>query len=248
MKKFTKGLLFASLLALGSGAAFVPGTMTAKADANYGYTNVGSSVVKVIDTGAQIYDAAGNGTGKYLPMGSSWRTSVENTLASGTYYGIGKDEYVKGSDVSYYFENTGLSGYGQEGTNYDGVEITAFGGAALYDVNGNPIGKTLPDGSDWRIDQENDIASGTYYRVASGEYVKGNDVRVYQNTYSRPISQTITTTAGAPKRLYNSNGQLIGDRGLAPNTSWYTDRICNIGGVSYYRVATDEYVSIVDVD
>lgn len=244
MTRFSKGLLFASLLALSSGAASLAPAV-AKADTSFGYTGLGSATVKVIDTGAQIYDSEGNSTGRFLPMGSSWKTDLENTLSSGSYFGIGKNEFVKSSDVDYL---SSVGGLGQTETNYDGVEVTFSDGAAIYDVNGNPIGRTLPAGSDWKIDLQNNLSSGTYYRVGKGEYVKASEVRVYQNSIVRPINQTITTNSGAPKSLYNSNGQLIRGRALAPNTSWHTDEFSDIGHVGYYRVATNEYVSVVDVD
>lgn len=248
MNKISKGLLFASLLALGAGATTAAGPLTTKAAVNtdYGYTAIGSSLVRVRDTGALIYNSNGESTGRSLPMGSTWRTDLSNTLSGGTYYGIGKDEYVKASDVDYY--STVTSGYGQELTNYDGVEVTASYGAALYDANGNPLGRTLPVGSDWKTDYESNTAKGTLYRVATGEYVSGSDVRVYQNSFSRAISETITTKAGAPTPLYNGNGQLIGTRALGPNTKWYTDEFSNIGHVGYYRVASNEYVIAADVD
>ncbi|MFC6177263.1 SLAP domain-containing protein [Companilactobacillus huachuanensis] len=248
MKRFTQVLLFSSLLALGAGATAISGPTTAKADDNYyGYTAIATSVVTVRDTGAQIYNSYGIPTGKYLPMNSEWKTNLENTLYNGSYYGIGTDEYVKASDVHYKME-AGFSGNGiQSAGNYDGVVVTSDYGAALYDASGSPIGKTLPDGSVWKIDQINNVDSGTYYRVGSGEYVSGTDVRVYEAGFTRATSQVITTRPGPPTALYDVNGQLITDRALAPNTKWYADEISNTGGVGYLRVATNEYVIAADV-
>ncbi|AYE37293.1 hypothetical protein D1B17_00905 [Companilactobacillus zhachilii] len=250
MKKLVKGLLFSSLLAIGADGALVANPLTAKADYNnyYGYTEVGNSVVKVRDTGARIYNAYGQSTGRFLPMGSEWKTNLENTLSDGSYYCIGVNEFVKSSDVEYTVDSGLKNNYGTESAgNYDGVAVTTLDGAAVYDAAGQPIGRTLPDGSLWKIDQINNIANGTYYRVGSDEYVSAIDVRVYENTVVFPISRVITTRAGQPAQLYNDNNQPITDRALGPNTKWYTDEYCLIGGSGYFRVATDEYVSMVDV-
>ncbi|ALB27961.1 SLAP domain-containing protein [Companilactobacillus heilongjiangensis] len=248
MKRFTQGLLFSSLLALSVGATAISGAATAKADDNYyGYTALATSVVTVRDTGAQIYNAYGIPTGKYLPMNSRWQTNLENTLYDGSYYGIGADEYVKASDVRYEMK-AGFSGYGvQSPGNYDGVVVTSDYGAALYDAAGSPIGKNLPDGSIWKIDQINNVASGTYYRVGLGEYVSATDVRLYEAGFFKAISGVVTTGPGNPTPLYDVNGQLITDRALAPNTKWYTDEFSSTGGTGYLRVATDEYVVAADV-
>lgn len=247
MKKITKGLVFASLLALGTGASAVPTITSHAADTYYGFTNIGSSVVEIRDTAAQLYDSYGDPLGQYLPMGSKWKTSLENTLGDGSYYGVATDEYVKATDVNLSASN-GTSKYGQtSATNYDGVSVTNADGAAVYDINGDPVGKTLPVGSDWKIDLQNNLSKGTFYRVATDEYLSANDVRVYQNTISYPENKDITTRPGRPAGLYDHNGQYISERALGPNTSWYTDEFCDIGHIGYYRVSTDEFVRAVDV-
>ena len=251
MKLLTKGLTLMSILAMGAGAVAVPNiakpTEVKAADINYGLTNVGSSVVTIRDTAAQLYDQNGQPLGRYLPMGSAWKTETQNTLSSGSYYEVGRDEFVRASDVNYEMNDGAATGQTEE-TNYSGVQITASYGAAVYNSQGQPIGRTLPVGSNWKIDVQLNVGGSTYYRVGVNEYVSGSDVRVYQNSFAKPISTDITTRGDEGIiPLYNSNGQLIADRGLSPDTSWYTDQICNIGGVSYYRVATNEYVSIVDV-
>lgn len=249
MKKLVKGLLFSSLLAVSADGSFIASPLIARAADNYyGYTEVGNSIVKVRDTGAQIYTAYGQPTGRFLPMGSEWKTDIENTLYDGSYYGIGTDEFVKAADVEYMVDSGLKDNLGTESAgNYDGVAVTSLDGAAVYDSTGHPIGRTLPDGSLWKIDQISNIASGTYYRVGGDEYVSAIDVRVYENTIVFPISRVIATRAGHPAQLYNSNDQPITDRALGPNTKWYTDEYCVIGGAGYYRVATDEYVSMADV-
>jgi len=245
MKRILKGLLFASLLSVGAGS-IVPIT-TAKAD-NYGIQAIFSSVATIKDTGASLYDVNGHSLGRYLPRGSTWKTNLENTLASGSYYGVGIGEYVKGSDISL-SSYDGITGPSQARIDdqYDGLVVTDPRGAAVYDVQGNPIGITLPSNSNWKVDYQVNTVKGTFYRVGVGEYVSGNAIRLYQNSLIIPKDEIITTTGGSPKSIYNYKGQIIPGRALGPNTSWYTDQFTDISHLGFYRVATDEYVSGMDV-
>jgi len=245
MKLLSKSLLFASLLAVGSGAAV--STNTVKADSYYGLTGIGSSVVTIRNIGAEIYDVNGNPTGRYLPQGSQWKSSEENDLASGTYYGVGANEFVKAGVVGITSQSSGASVSGQYATKYDGVQVTQYYSAETYDMNGNPTGRYLPEGSDWKVDAQLNLASGTYYRVATNEYVPAVSVRPYQNTITVPENKDITVRSGAPAPIYDQNGQLVASRALGPNTTWYTDEYCDIGHIGYYKVATNEYVRVIDV-
>ena len=244
MKRILKGLLFSSLLSVGAGITG-PATI-AKAD-TYGIQAMSVSTATIRDTGASLYDVDGNSLGRYLPIGSKWRTDLENTLTSGSYYGVGQGEYVKGSDISL-SSSDGLTGPSQVPVDqYDGLVITDPNGAALYNVQGNPIGKTLPSNSSWKVDYQDNTANGTFYRVGVGEYVSGNDIRLYQNSLIIPKNEIIKTTSGAPKAIYNYKGQVIPGRALGPNTSWYTDQFTDISHMGFYRVATNEYVFVMDV-
>ncbi|MCV3763237.1 SLAP domain-containing protein [Companilactobacillus farciminis] len=246
MKKINKIFLYASLLALTSGIAAVP-TVT-RADISYGLTNVGSAIVTTKDE-AQLYNDSGQPLGRYLPAGSEWKTSLENTLDSGSYYGVGAHEFLKSSDVD--FESLdGKTAYSQgqvSAVNYAGIQVTSTS-APLYDESGQPLGRSLPEGSNWKVDVQDNNSKGTFYRVATGEYVSAVDVRPYQDSPIYSESKVVTTPNGAPTRLYDEHGQLISSRALAPNTSWYTDQFTDIGGIGFYRVATDEYVMAYQVD
>ncbi|WP_125566042.1 BspA family leucine-rich repeat surface protein [Companilactobacillus insicii] len=55
----------------------------------------------------------------------------------------------------------------------------------------------------------------------------------------------VATFADQPAaRLYDSNGQLITNRALKPNTGWYADKKLTKNGISYYRVASNEWVKM----
>ena len=50
-------------------------------------------------------------------------------------------------------------------------------------------------------------------------------------------------------RLYNNDGKLISNRALAANTPWVTDQRIDLSSVgSVYRVATNEFVKVSDVE
>jgi len=242
MKKILKGLLFTSLLTLGAGTTALP-TTTAKAD-YYGFNSIRSATVTIRAAGATLYNSNGVSLNRYLPSGSVWKTNLENTLNSGSYYGVGANEYVKSSDIS-----LNISGSSQDvSQQYDGVAITNPNGAVIYDAQGNPIGKTLPDNSDWKVDYLNNLVNGSFYRVGVGEYVSASDVRPYQNAVDYPRNEIITTRSGVPTTIYDGTGQAITGRALAPNTKWYTDEFRDFSHMGFYRVATNEYVLAADVE
>ncbi|WP_334329799.1 BspA family leucine-rich repeat surface protein [Companilactobacillus sp. HBUAS59699] len=62
------------------------------------------------------------------------------------------------------------------------------------------------------------------------------------------VNIDVATFADQPAaRLYDTQGQLITNRALQPNTCWFADKKLTRDGVSYYRVATDEWVKMDDV-
>lgn len=55
-----------------------------------------------------------------------------------------------------------------------------------------------------------------------------------------------TTTTQGPVRLYTSTGDLISNRGLAPNTKWAVGEVISINNETFYQVATNEYLKAAD--
>lgn len=106
----------------------------------------------------------------------------------------------------------------------------------LYDVNGKQLPRFLGEGTSWRVDIQNIVDGNIYYRVGNNEFVKGEQVVLYKND-----SGNIKISIRTPASLYNRSGVRI-SRSLAPNTVWHTDRFITINGISYVRVATNEYV------
>lgn len=110
----------------------------------------------------------------------------------------------------------------------------------LYDVNGKQLPRFLGEGTSWRVDIQNTVDGNIYYHVGNNEFVKGEQVVLYKND-----TGNIKISSKTPASLYNRSGVRI-SRSLAPNTIWHTDRFITINGISYVRVATNEYVQTGD--
>lgn len=68
------------------------------------------------------------------------------------------------------------------------------------------------------------------------------ETQTAQPTYHDTPVDGVYTVGNNFTILYDINGVRITDRGLAPNSNWYTDTFHDAGnGASYYRVATNEY-------
>lgn len=244
MKLIQKSLLAASLLTIGAGLVS-PITNVNASNINYGLTNIGSGVITINVPKAIVYDQNGNPTTKALTQGSKWKVDLQNTLNSGSYYRVATNEFIKASDVSltlqdYLKDRVPLNGV------LDGVVVTSTQ-APLYDINGKRLSKSLLQGTAWKVEYQNNLPSGTYYSVATNEYVKASDVRGYQNTIVFPSKDIITVISKRPAVIHNHNGQIIAGRALMNGTKWQSDGYYIIGKVGYYHVGNDEFVSVADV-
>jgi hypothetical protein len=71
--------------------------------------------------------------------------------------------------------------------------------------------------------------------------VKASQVYVFE--YAKAVA---TVNGDAAKPLYTAEGNLS-NRKLAANTSWKTDRTIQLNGQTFYRLATNEFISSKDV-
>ncbi|MFD1418706.1 SLAP domain-containing protein [Companilactobacillus keshanensis] len=130
------------------------------------------------------------------------------------------------------------------------AKITAFKGlistknpSALYSKDGKRVAnRGLAINSDWVTDKKMVLNGETYYGVSTNEFVKASNVFEFEagNT-------TIKTSNGISKHLFNSNGEMVSNRALAPNTYWRTDKRTMIDGKTAYRVSTNEWVFANDL-
>lgn len=129
----------------------------------------------------------------------------------------------------------------------------------LYDKEGKLIvDRALIKGSSWLTSMQIMINGTVYYQVSTNEFIKADEVNYYPkglNNYARISAKQILIdnipnnvvklTAGT--KLWNlaPDGKSMNievDRYLAPNSRWLTDKSLYIGGVTFYRVSSNEWV------
>lgn len=66
------------------------------------------------------------------------------------------------------------------------------------------------------------------------------------NSTTAKAATVATVKPGVTARLYTSQGYLITNRALAPNTPWRVGKIVKINGGTFYQVATNEYLQASD--
>lgn len=100
--------------------------------------------------------------------------------------------------------------------------------------------RALGKNTAWFSDQELTHNNILYYRVATDEWVRAKEVYVYEDT-----SADVVRVHG-DGTLVDFTGKAITNRRLGIGTDWKTDRIALINGERYYRVSTNEFLSVND--
>lgn len=125
------------------------------------------------------------------------------------------------------------------------------GGGTLYDENGNPILRSLDNFTSWKLGATKSIKGVTYYKVATNEYVSASGIQIQGQVTP---SATITKTPGYIGTIHKSGALSYDDNGNMTNhsfgnfTSWKLDASKTINGTTYYRVATNQWISSEDMD
>lgn len=100
MKLIQKSLLFASLLSAGAGVTTVV-PMVANAVTVQAATQCSStSRIKVKVAKAQLYNSKGKKLSRCLTKGKTCKPEEKTSIKGHEYYKVGKDEYVRTSEVS----------------------------------------------------------------------------------------------------------------------------------------------------
>lgn len=113
----------------------------------------------------------------------------------------------------------------------------------LYSLKNNELNlvknRALAPATDWMTDEYVTINGMRYYRVATNEWAKADDVYLYE---TKPMILKVDNLT----RLISSEDKLVKNRALAANTSWKVDRVGYLGDyndpIPAYRVATNEFV------
>ncbi|MQS98363.1 SLAP domain-containing protein [Companilactobacillus halodurans] len=114
----------------------------------------------------------------------------------------------------------------------------------VYDKNGN-LNETveLAPNTDWYSDQEATINNEKYYRVATNKWIKASDAYVYKS-----VDKVVKTKDVEYESLKNSHGKAVTNRALAGLSKWKVDKLTELDGEDYYRVATNEFVKAANVN
>lgn len=99
MKLIQKSLLFISLLTVGAASISTVTTTPAQA-ATCSTKRLTSSKVKIKVSKAQLYDSKGKKLSRCLSKGTIKKVSEKRRYKDCNYYKVGKDEYVKASNVT----------------------------------------------------------------------------------------------------------------------------------------------------
>lgn len=127
----------------------------------------------------------------------------------------------------------------------------------LKDDNNNTVAnRGLAKNTAWKTDKVRTDQNGNkQYRVATGEWIDANNVTFSDKatdnngegayTDVKALNGKVVTAgpAGFYYPLYDDNGKMVSDRGVAGETAWYTDKSAvNADGVTVYHVATGEWL------
>ncbi|WP_125711252.1 SLAP domain-containing protein [Companilactobacillus zhongbaensis] len=185
-------------------------------------TEVGTAVVSGKEAGATVDLTADQIPTGYTILNPKWNTITLQPDGTKQQVTVKKDTTV--------VENKGtVSTYGK---------LTP-----LYSADGKSAGsRSLGANSEWATDKKMTLNGEDYYRVSTEEWVKASDVYEYTANETN-----VTIKDGNVAHLYDTKGNQLTQRSVAPNSVWYSDRTINVDGQTYYRVSTTEWVSAADI-
>ncbi|MFC6175960.1 SLAP domain-containing protein [Companilactobacillus huachuanensis] len=177
-----------------------------------------------------IYNQNGQKTSeKILNELTDYKTNKKNVIGDTTYYEIADGQWVKANDVREYTAESGV------------LQTKSDSYKRLLNLNGVIISnRALSQTTDWLYSGYADFNGTKYYRVATDEWIKADDVLVFTRINNGIL--TVNTQA----QLYNDTGSKV-NIALAKDSKFRTDRFATINGEKMYRVATNEWVKANDV-
>lgn len=113
--------------------------------------------------------------------------------------------------------------------------------ADVVDSYGELLSNQLAPNTAWKYSQIVTINGADYYQVATDMFIL-----VKGNIDFSPVADTAKVTIRSRTPIYNAQGQVL-KTVLSLGSSWRTDGFAIINGIKMYRIATDEWVSVNDV-
>lgn len=216
-------------------------------------TDDSTGVVTVNGNDAQLVTSYGNViSGRILKANTAWKSFGSTVIKGETYYKVGSNEWVKASDVTFKANEATV-------TPLKGV-AKANALVQLVTKDGDTIKtRALTAGTDWKIFNKMVLNGKTYYQVATNEWAdaslmtitstEGTDNNTSSDDAVVTVYKSTVTTLdnGQNALLYTKDGVQIKTRALQPNTAWKTAHKMVLKGVTYYQVATNEWVKAQDI-
>lgn len=173
---------------------------------------------------------------------SSTTTTTTDNSSSTTDNNSGSDATTNSGSST---NNNVITVNNQNGSYIPLVAISSDGSVSTI---GN---RALSNNSSWQTDQTKVINGTTYYRVATNEwvadtYLAGNQANTSSSSTNSSVIEVRNSDSSYVQLVaLQSDGTMkdVLNRALANNTSWQTDQTKVVGGVTYYRVATNEWVA-----
>ena len=192
------------------------------------------------DSDKELIRAEGDVLNHNLAKGTQFTSDRIAYINGQEYYRVSANEFIKVSDADVINGNLDASAVKLVVATYSdqpAVQLYSFNGNQPSVISNQKLGPK----TDWLVDQKTTVDGETYYRVATDQWVKASQVYVFE--YAKAVA---TVNGDAAKPLYTAEGNLS-NRKLAANTSWKTDRTIQLNGQTFYRLATNEFISSKDV-
>lgn len=114
--------------------------------------------------------------------------------------------------------------------------------AKTYNSTGKVLVPILQRDHSWYSDKQMLLDGTKYYHVVDDEWVKAEDVYLYEDTKS-----VIKTTDKPITRMVDSHLNLVDNRGLVANQKIESAKVAMFNEHKYYQVTTDEFVDSNDI-
>lgn len=195
-------------------------------------TTPAANKVGTLGYDCQVVHSNGQPNGLVLPAGSAWQLGKIININGNNYYQIATDEYVLAAVIK-------TPNAAQTPTTPQ-KNITLRYTTNIVNGNGVSLGKTLPQGSVWKVGQTKTINGHQYYQVATDEWVL---TTTDQNT-SIFANGPITVTLNSDVQLYDTSSNSM-TRTLGATSSWRAfHSVRNRLGQYFVQVSNNEWIPI----
>jgi len=195
----------------------------------------------------QVVDDNGNNTGITLPKGSQWVLGKYMSRDKVAYYQVATNEWVPAYQLSIAKGSTNGS-YITDDYTQAGKTGTATANLTVYNGAGQQTGKTLPNGSQWKLGSSVlHYDKQLFLQVSGNEYVPAIYLTVGDIQGVRNQLDGLVGTTNVVQKTYDTATNTYGQT-LQAGTSWKINRlVVNKYGSYWGQISTNDWVWISDV-